>query len=238
MVVRKVDIAYSQHRVTRAVTGDDWQKRITPSALNKAIAKAKADPTLGAQGAKVLKLAYEAAKADLGRAPSKTELNGPLAKVIRSLTNDRAKGRINDGYVDKREAGLQKSDLAKELYKLVDSGKLGNNSAPTPAKELAVKAPLTKVAAAVKKLEAIIDKGFAAYAQSGDPIYEGPAPKLVAAAKAAGLSAAGRAAMMTAFNGATSRSDGSGFPSAAGVKQVLRNVSFRQTCVTRPAIAC
>ncbi len=222
MPVRKADLTWSEYKFTSGLyASDGMDKPMNAAALKSWMEKAK--PRIGAKGVKVLAAAYAAAKTAAGKTPTRSQVRAQISKAIASLANERAKGRVNDGYVDKREVGLIKGDVAKEIYKVVDSGKLGNNAAPTPAKELALKAPLTKVAAAVKKLELIIDQGFKLYDASNDDDGMGLSNALRKAANDAGLSSSGRAAILTALNGATSRGDGDSGPSASAVKQLLRN---------------
>ena len=224
MVVRKSDLSSASYRITSGLYDFSAKdKALTPAGFRAVLTKEK----ITGKRAAVLMLAYDAAKAKAKANPNRTQIRAEVSRALSSLSNERAKGRVNDGYVDKREAALVKGDLAAGVYKLVDSGVLGANSKPTAAKELALKAPLTKVAAALKVLEPIIDAGFKAFDASGDPDWEGPAAALRKAANDAGLSSKGRAAILTALNGATTRSDGGDYPGAADVKQLLRNAQAK-----------
>jgi hypothetical protein len=226
MVVRKLDLSSSYRVTSQPMSGVDFRAPVSPQKMNAVIAKAKADPKLGARGAKILRLAYDAAKVKSGTNPTREQVSQQISRALSSLSNERAKGRINDGYVDAREAALVKGELAAELYKLFDSGKLGK-AAPTPAKELAAKASIAKINQALAKLEPIVDKGFKLMNPDADDVWEDQKAALRKAANEAGLPAAARSALLTALNGASSRGDGDSGPDAADVKQLLRNAAAK-----------
>jgi hypothetical protein len=192
---------------------------MSPAAFRAQLSKAQAT----GQRAAVLKLAYDAAKAKAGGNPTRAQVREQVSKALSTLTNERAKGRVNDGYVDRREAGLAKTELASEVYALVDSGELGANSKPTAASDLGRRASIAKIERAVKNLGPVITAGFKRYDPDNDDDGEGLGRALRAAAAEAGLSSLGRAAILTALNGATTRADGASPPSSAAVKQLLAN---------------
>src|SRR5262245_26467027 len=59
---------------------------------------------LSATGVKAIRLAYDEAKTKAGKNPTLSQVNALLRRGVSSIENERAKGRVNDGYVDAREA--------------------------------------------------------------------------------------------------------------------------------------
>jgi hypothetical protein len=226
MTVRKLDVQNSTWRVGSGLYGAEWGKPISPQKMSALLTKAKADKTIGKLGAEALKLAYREARTKAGADPTNQQVRAQIDKAASSLSNEKKKGRINDGYVDTREAALTKGDLAAALYKFVDEGP-ANRAAPTPKSQLSVKASFAKIDQAIKNLSPIIDKGVAAYDPNNDDSGEGLADALRAAATAAGLSSRGRAAILTALNGATSRGDWGDSPTAADVKSLLTSAQAK-----------
>lgn len=226
MTIRKTDVSNGSYRVSGALGWNDLEKKLTSAAMRGIVTKAKADPRLGATGAAALQRAYEAAKAKAGGDPTRNEVKSLISRTLTSLANEKAKGRVNDGYVDKREVGLLKSDLAEALYKFVDQGPV-NRAAPTPAKDLKQKASFAQIDKAVKALLPIVDKGFKLYDPQHDDDGLGLQKAIRKAAFDAGLPPAARATLTTAVNGATSRGDGDRGPDAAAVKRLLTNAASK-----------
>jgi hypothetical protein len=218
MVVRKNDAESARWELFVTLGGgrnDDAP--VSAARLATLMRKAKANPRLGKLGADALSAAYRQARAAAKKNPSVNQLRDQIAVVTKAMGNDRLKSRVYDGYVDAREAAAIKGDFAAALYKLLDA--MGR---PTPQSQLKLRATHAQIDKAIARLDPIIEAGFKLHRNNSDPT-EVPAASLGEAARRAGLSSAGRAALMTALNGATSRNDGSGFPGPADVKTILRN---------------
>lgn len=222
MTVRKLDITNRTYSITSPFSPLDFSKPVSAGQMRGVLTRAKADPKLGALGADVLKLAYAQARSAAKGDPTRSQVREQIAKAAGSLANERAKGRVNDGYVDKREAALVKGDLAAALYKLIDSPKFGG-SKPTAAADLAKKATIANIEKAFRNLAPVVDTAFRAYDAAHDDDGNGLSNAIRKAASDAGISTAGRAAILTAANGATSRGDGDSGPTAADVKRLLSN---------------
>ena len=152
-----------------------------------------------------------------------------MSKAISSLTNERAKGRVNDGYVDDREAAAVKGPVAKEVYAYLSAQ--SKVSAPADAKVHATKAQLGK---AYDKLADVVDDAFKKF----KTVPNGNYPELISAmrseAKKAGIGAQGVAALVIATNGVTGRGDngsltdgGNSLPKASEVKHALKNAQTK-----------
>jgi hypothetical protein len=217
MVVRRLELS-SSWRFTGAIPYEDRDKKLTAAKLSSIFKKAKADPDLGAAGVAILRAAYAQAKARGNGAVTGGQMVDELRKVLGSLANDRAKGRVNDGYVDAREAATVKGDLAKKLFAFYS-----RQFKPTKAEGLRARATFAQIDKAFAKLSPIVDAGFKAFKGHEDDFDNGPGDALRKAAAEAKLPPKGRATLMTALNGATTRSDGGEWPTAEDVKWVLRN---------------
>jgi hypothetical protein len=226
MTIRKTDVGYQSYRVTSPLGYQDLDKKVSSSMLKTMVAKAKADPKLGKLGAAVLEKAYADAKAKKGSDPTRAEVRAQITRSNSSLINETAKGRVNDGYIDSREASLLKTETAAALFKFYDQGPV-SRSAPTPARELKARASLAQISSAVRTLLPIVDKGFKAYDPNNDDDGMGLSKAMRQAAIDAGLSPAARATLLTAVNGATSRGDGDSGPSAKSVKALITNAQAK-----------
>ncbi|MCC6806600.1 MAG: hypothetical protein IT381_04185 [Deltaproteobacteria bacterium] len=222
-MIRKTDL-YSSYRLTSAIGYADLDKTMSPQAMKAIIAKAKADKDVGALGVDVLEAAYDAAKAKAGGAPTRGQVREQVSRAQGSLANEKAKGRINDGYIDSREAELSKNPVALPLYKWFLKK---TKSVETDPKFLKAKATVAQVNQAAKALLPIVDAGFKLYDPKNDDGGDGLATALRKACNAAGLSSRGRAVVLTALNGATTRSDGGDAPSATEVKALITNAQSK-----------
>ena len=222
MVVRKNDAERARWRLFVTLAGgrnDDAP--LSSAGLNALRRKAKADPKLGTLGADVLSAAYRQARAAANRNPSVNQVRDQIAAAAKGLGNDRVRGRVYDGYIDGREAAAIEGEVAATLYKMLDAA-----GRATPKTELTARATHAQIDRAIARLAPIIDSAFRLHRANRDPT-EVLAGSFTEAARRAGLSPVGRAALMTALNGATSRSDGSGSPGPADVKAVLRNAQAK-----------
>jgi hypothetical protein len=225
MLVRKNDVGGATYKLTQKLNVQ-WQDKVSPQKLAAALAAVRKDQKLGVAGANTLKQAYVAAKTAAGGTPTYQQVSRQLEKAAASVENETAKGRVNDGYVDGREGAALKSDVAKAYYKFVSTTQVIAHKA-TPAAELNVRASKTQVQKALTKLGPIIDAGFKLYDPKNDDDGDGLAKALRQASNDAGLSGFGRAAILTALNGASDHGDWGGSPSPADVKRLLSSAQSK-----------
>ena len=222
MVVRKNDAERARWQLFNTLSGGrNDAAAVSAARLEALLRKAKADPKVGKLGARVLSAAYRQARAAAKKNPSVNQIRDQIAAAAKGLGNDRVKGRVYDGYIDGREAAAVEGDVAAALYQMLDAA-----GRATPQSELRARATHAQIDKALARLSPIIDAGFKLHRANTDPT-ELPAGSLGEAARRAGLSPAGRAALLTALNGATSRNDGSGSPGPAEVKAILRNAQAK-----------
>jgi hypothetical protein len=192
----------------------------------------------GAAGVKAVKAAYDQARTKAGKDPSYNQIRAELRKAQSSLSNERAKGRVNDGYVDDREAAAVKSPVAKEVYAYLSAQ--SKVSAPADAKVHATMAQLGK---AYDKLSDVVDDAFKKF----KTVPNGNYPELIWAmrseAKKAGIGAQGVAALVIATNGVTGRGDngsltdgGNSLPKASEVKHALKNARTKLVAADGAAV--
>ncbi len=221
MTVQKTAVSSALYRLMTPLYGLEREQAVSPQALDTLLTQAKKKPQFGAAGAAVVQAAYDAAKAKSGANPTREALRAELQKAVSTLSNERGKGRINDGYVDAREAGLSSNPLVPLLYRFTDTSPDFARAKPQTPKS--VSASFEAIAKAVRQLEPLVTKAFEAFKANPSEYEDDPANAFRAVAKDAGLSTAGRVTLLTALNGATTRSDGGRGPTAADVQQVLWN---------------
>ena len=148
-------------------------------------------------------------------------IRGEIIKVAASLRNERAMGRVNDGWVDARELKALHNPLADALYTYANTNSVFENNNSAKMKP-GVAASMVKIRQAARSLSPIIDAAAAA-AKRNPHQHESFALYLRDAAAAAGLKGPARAALMTACTAATPRDDSGEWPTAAKIKAVLTN---------------
>ncbi len=191
---------------------------ISKSVIGKLTDKAATDRTVGRLGAKTIQAAYDQAAEKAGKAPTKAQIDAALTRAGSALANEKASTRINDGYIDSREAGLRATPVTEALYRYTETNKIFDtkNAANMQPGVKASLAQIEKAAASLAPVLASADALMAAnptkYDTYGDAVRE--------AAIAAGLSKEARTCVMTAVAGAAEGERGSD-PSAADVKVLL-----------------
>jgi hypothetical protein len=193
---------------------------VAPATLTKVLAHMRADKRFGAKGAAAFREAYVQAKALKGSNPSLREIQQRLKKGETSLKNERAKGRINDNYVDGREAASTKNPVAVAMYAWLDNVA---ESTVSP-QQLRVRATFAQLDTALANLEDVVDTAFAVF--NSDAGYQALVVAIADACKSAGIPKDGCSAIIIAANGKTGRGDNGTLetpPTAAEVKQALRS---------------
>lgn len=222
-MLRKSDL-YAAYHLTSAIGYTDLDKTLTPQAMKAILTQAKADTDVGALGADVLDEAYTAAKAKAGGNPTRKQVREQVSKAQTSLANEHAKGRVNDGYIDSREAALGNNSVKLALYEWFGAHA---KSVETDPKFLKTEATVAQVNLATKTLLPIVDAGFALYDPKNDDDGEGLAKALRRACNDAGLSSRGRAVVLTALNGASPHNDSGNTPDAADVKALITSAQSK-----------
>ncbi len=193
---------------------------IAPAMLTKIVAHMRADKRFGAKGATAFREAYVQAKAQKGANPSLREVQERIKKGESSLKNERAKGRINDNYIDGREAASTKNPVAVAMYRWLDT--VAEDK--VTAKQLRLRASFDQLDTALESLEGVVDAAFARF--NPEEGYQALVIAIADACKAAGVPKDGCSAVIIAANGKTGRGDNGTLespPTAAEVKKGLRS---------------
>ena len=193
---------------------------IAPALLTKVLAHMRADKRFGAKGAAAFRDAYVQAKALKGSDPSLREVQERLKKGETSLKNERAKGRINDNYIDGREAAATRNPVAVATYRWLD--KVAEN--PVSPRQLRLRATFEQLDTALANLEGVVDDAFATFKSEAG--YQALVVAIADACKTAGVPKDGCSAVIIAANGKTGRGDNGTLetpPTASEVKKALRS---------------
>ncbi|MFZ5471042.1 MAG: hypothetical protein ACOZIN_16570 [Myxococcota bacterium] len=194
---------------------------IDQAMLEKLIERMEREPRFGKTGALAFREAHRQAQTTSGRVPTLSEVQQQVGRALRSLENERAKGRVNDGYVDKREAAAIKNPLAGAIHEWLSTV---SEMPRTSAAELRARATAAQLGQALKTLESVTDEAFKLFGRKGD--YGDLTKAVREACRAAKVSSQGVSALLIAVNGKTSRGDNGTLetpPKAAEVKQALRS---------------
>ncbi len=195
---------------------------VTPELLAKLTDKMKKDERFGTKGAAAFREAFQRAKSKNGdKDPTLRQMRAQIDTATNSLANERAKGRINDGYIDSREAHAIKNPLAGAIFEWL----LGVAQTPQPSKkDLELSATTAQLDQALENLEKAVDAAFKKFKRGGS--YGDLVGAIREACKEQKLPETARSAIMIGMNGKTGRGDNGTLestPSIAEVKQALRN---------------
>lgn len=220
MAVHKTALSSASWALLGRITTKSPEASMTRAALITQVKGLSGGDRIGAAGERALLAAFDAAKEKAGTNPNRHQIRAELTRALSTLGNERAKGRINDGYVDAREASLSKNELTKLLFDYVDTNQKFAHGKPPEGAAVAQHATFAQLDRALASILPVVDAGFAL--QKQDPSrYEALEDAMREAARQAGLSSKARAALMTGVNGSTSRGDGDSGPRAADVKRIL-----------------
>ncbi len=223
MTISKSKVSYASRLMLWGAPGSSPSSTVTWKQVEGILAK-RTRP-LEASGVEAIRVAYDEAKRAARRNPTLKEVNALVTTARNAVANERGPGRVNDGFVDEREAASLKTPLARSVYTYLDTV-----FPAEPVTTSSVEASFAQLDKAYSRLSAAVDDGFERFGRIANGGYAELMKSMRESANAAGLPESARATLLLATNGKVGRGDngslddgGSSLPSKADVKKALEN---------------